>query len=163
MTMGLLSDVFDGIVARKLNVSTQMMRRLDSSVDQIFWLCIAGSVYIIAPSFYMDNWLLIFILLSFEGFCYVLCYLRFKKEVATHAISSKIWTLILFATIVDVVLNGHSNVWFQICFYTGIITRMEVILIIVVIKEWVNDVPSIYHAFLLRKGKPIKRNKMFNG
>jgi phosphatidylglycerophosphate synthase len=37
-SIGLLTDIFDGIVARKLNISTQKLRRLDSTVDQIFFV-----------------------------------------------------------------------------------------------------------------------------
>ncbi len=163
MTAGLLSDIFDGIIARRLNISTQTLRRLDSSVDQVFWLCIVVATYIIAPNFYKKNWVSIVILLSAESLCYLVCYLRFRKEVATHAIASKIWTLILFATLIDVVLNSVSGWLFQVCFYFGMITRLEVMSILLLIKEWTNDVPSVYHAILLRNGKPIKRNKIFNG
>lgn len=163
MTTGLLSDIFDGIIARRLNISTQTLRRLDSSVDQVFWLSIVVATYIINPVFYKENWVSIVILLLAEALCYVVCYLRFRKEVATHAIASKIWTLILFATLVDIVLNSTSNFWFQLCFYSGLLTRLEVLSILLLIREWTNDVPSVYHAILLRNGKPIKRNKMFNG
>lgn len=163
MTAGLLSDIFDGIIARRLNISTQTLRRLDSSVDQVFWLCILAATYLLAPAFYWENKVSIIVLLCAEALCYLICYLRFRKEVATHAIASKIWTLILFATLVDIVLNGTSHFWFQLCFYAGMITRLEVILILAIIRQWTNDVPSVYHAILLRNGKPIKRNKIFNG
>ncbi|MDO7851535.1 CDP-alcohol phosphatidyltransferase family protein [Hymenobacter convexus] len=33
LTLGVLTDVFDGIVARQLNISTEKLRRLDSAVD----------------------------------------------------------------------------------------------------------------------------------
>ncbi len=163
MTAGLLSDIFDGIIARRLNISTQTLRRLDSSVDQVFWLCILVATYLLAPAFYWENKVSIIVLLCAEALCYLVCYLRFRKEVATHAIASKIWTLILFATLVDIVLNGTSHFWFQLCFYAGMITRLEVILILAIIRQWTHDVPSVYHAILLRNGKPIKRNKIFNG
>ena len=163
MTTGLLSDIFDGIIARRLNISTQTLRRLDSSVDQVFWLSIVVATYIITPGFYKENWVSIIILLSAEALCYVVCYLRFRKKVATHAIAFKIWTLILFATLVDIVLNSTSCFWFQLCLYTGLLTRLEVLSILLLIREWTNDVPSVYHAIRLRNGKTIKRNKMFNG
>jgi phosphatidylglycerophosphate synthase len=41
LTVGLLTDIFDGIIARKLQVSTQLLRRLDSTVDQIFFIAVA--------------------------------------------------------------------------------------------------------------------------
>jgi phosphatidylglycerophosphate synthase len=40
ISLGLLSDIFDGIMARKLNVSTEKLRRLESTIDQVFYLCI---------------------------------------------------------------------------------------------------------------------------
>jgi hypothetical protein len=94
---------------------------------------------------------------------YLICFLKFKKEVATHSISSKIWTLILFATLIQIMTTCHSTTLFQISFYIGLITRLEIIGIIFILRKWTNDVPSLYHAVLLRQGKSIKRNKLFNG
>ena len=36
LTLGLMSDIFDGIIARHLGVSDEKLRRLDSNIDQIF-------------------------------------------------------------------------------------------------------------------------------
>lgn len=46
MFLGLLSDIFDGIIARKQNISTEKLRRMDSQVDMVFWLSIGISTYI---------------------------------------------------------------------------------------------------------------------
>lgn len=40
LSLGLLTDIFDGIIARHLNISTQKLRRLDSTVDQIFFISV---------------------------------------------------------------------------------------------------------------------------
>ena len=161
--LGLLSDIFDGIIARKLNISTPALRRLDSGVDQVFWLMIIAGCYIISPVFFKRNYLQILMVLGVEGLCYLLSYIKFKKEVATHAIASKLWTLVLFATVIQLIATGNSNVLFQICFYLGILTRLEIIIMLLLIKTWTNDIPTVYHAILLRKNKAIKRHKLFNG
>jgi len=163
IVLGLLSDIFDGIIARRLHISTQKLRRLDSTVDQFFWLCIVAGAYMISPVFFKHNLVLIIVILSMEVACYLLSFIKFKKEIATHAISSKIWTLILFATLVQVIATGNAVILFYICFWLGVVTRMEIILMLVILKEWTNDVPSLYHAVLIKNGKPIKRNKLFNG
>lgn len=36
LVLAVLTDVLDGVVARQLGVSTQGLRRLDSSIDQVF-------------------------------------------------------------------------------------------------------------------------------
>ncbi|MDO7743361.1 MAG: CDP-alcohol phosphatidyltransferase family protein, partial [Pedobacter sp.] len=97
---GLISDIFDGIIARKLNVSTVRLRRLDSAVDQVFWISAMVAAYIVCAPFFQANMMLLILLLSMEGLTYLISYIRFKKEVATHAISSKIWTLTILAALV---------------------------------------------------------------
>ena len=160
---GLSSDVFDGIIARRLGCSSEKLRRLDSTVDQIFWCLVAASVFIQYPHLFHTHAREIITLLIVEAITYVICFTKFRKEVATHAISSKVWTLIMFATLVELMLKGNSSVLFEIFFYTGIASRLEIIIILLVLKSWANDIPTFYHAIKLRKGKIIKRHKLFNG
>jgi phosphatidylglycerophosphate synthase len=160
---GLLSDIFDGIIARRLGVSTETLRRLDSSVDQVFWIASAVTAFIISPDFFRENIIAIIILAGLEAMCYVISYLRFGKEVSTHALASKLWVLTLFATLIEIIATGGSSAIFITCIVLGIITRLEIIGILFVLKQWTHDVPSIYHAVQLRRNKPIKKNKLFNG
>ncbi|RFM35429.1 hypothetical protein [Chitinophaga silvisoli] len=93
----------------------------------------------------------------------MISYLRFKKEVATHAIASKFWTLTILASVIQIMLSCKAGILFQFAFYFGLATRLEIILILFIIRNWYNDVPSVYHAVQLRKGREIKRNRLFNG
>lgn len=162
-SVGLLTDIFDGIIARKLGISTQNLRRLDSTVDQVFFISVVIATFLQCPDFFYTNSFSLLLLFGVEMSAYFICFLKFKKEIATHAISSKIWTLILFATLIQIMATCESGILFQVCLYIGILTRLEIIGIILLLKKWTNDVPSIYHAWLIRKGKDIKRNKLFNG
>ena len=160
---GLLSDIVDGIAARRLNISSTGLRRLDSTVDQAFFILVAVATFFQCPSFFYDHSLELIILVSAEALTYLVCYVKFKKEIATHSISSKVWTLILFATLLQVMVGCTSGALFQWCFYVGMITRLEIIAIVLVLRDWTTDVPSLYHAIRLRQGKLIKRHKLFNG
>lgn len=162
-SIGLLTDIFDGIIARHLNISTQILRRLDSSVDQVFFLSVAAATFIQSPAFFYHNYIKLLIIIGTEALAYLVCFIRFRKEVATHSIGAKLWTLVLFATIIQLILTGTSGVLFDICFYLGILTRIEIIAIILIIPVWTNDVPGIYRAVLLKKGKPVRRHKLLNG
>lgn len=163
LTIGLLTDIFDGIIARKLNVSTQNLRRLDSTVDQAFFISFAIATYIQCPNFFTANVIKLTILFSIEALTYIVSFVKFKKEIATHTIGAKIWTLFLFATLVQIIAQCNSLVVFELCFWIGILTRLEIIAIIITLKKWTNDVPTFYHSLMLRKNKEIKRNKLFNG
>ncbi|WP_412465871.1 CDP-alcohol phosphatidyltransferase family protein [Pedobacter sp. KLB.chiD] len=163
LSVGLLTDVFDGIIARKLHISSEKLRRLDSGIDQVFFISVAVATYIQCPGFFKTNLIKLVILGAFEVSTYVLSYIKFKKEIATHSIGAKIWTLTIFATLVAVMVYCESVVLFEICFWLGLATRLEIIAIVLTLKKWTNDVPSFYHAVKLRQGKEIKRHKLFNG
>lgn len=160
---GLLSDIFDGIIARRLGVSSTRLRRLDSTADQVFFLAVGAATYLQCPGFFRAHAAGIGILLVLEGATYALSFLRFRREVATHSIGAKIWTLTLVATLVEVMVHCQSNVLFQICLWTGVVTRIEILAILALIPAWTNDVPSVFGALRLRRGLPIRRHKMFNG
>jgi len=163
LSIGLLTDVFDGIIARKLNISSEKLRRLDSGIDQVFFISVAVATYIQCPDFFKANLIKLIILGVFEASTYVFSYLKFKKEIATHSIGAKIWTLSIFATLVEIMVHCESIELFEICFWLGLVTRLEILAIVFTLKKWTNDVPTIYHAIKLRQGKEIKRNKLFNG
>lgn len=161
--LDVLTDIFDGIITRKLNVSTQKLRRMDSSVDQVFWICCLIGAYLICGDFFNANYLKLLILLAVEGLTYVVSFIRFKKEVATHTILSKIWTLTIMGALIQVIISCNSLMLFNICFYLRVFSILEIIAILIVLKNWTNDIPSLYHAVLLRQGKQIKRHKLLNG
>jgi phosphatidylglycerophosphate synthase len=161
-SLGLLSDIFDGIIARRLRVATQKLRRLDSLVDQVFFTCVTLALFIKWPGFFTHNAARILILVSAEGAAYLGCWLKFRREVATHALASKLWALVLFATLFQVLITGNSTVLFTVCFYLGLLTRLEIIGIILLLRHWAHDVPSIYHAYLSRRGQAIARHSLFN-
>lgn len=163
LSIGLLTDIFDGIIARHLNISSQKLRRLDSTVDQVFFISVITATYIQCPDFFKTNIHKLVILFGFEILTYLISFIKFRKEIATHTIGAKIWTLILFATLIQIILQCKSDILFNLCFWVGLLTRIEITAIILILKKWTNDVPTFYHALKLRQGKTIKRNKLFNG
>ena len=163
LSIGLVTDIFDGIIARILKVSNEKLRRLDSNVDQVFFISVVIATYIQCSSFFIENRIWLFILIGFEIATYLLSYLKFRKEIATHSLGAKVWTLLLFATLVQLMYSCSSTILFQFCFWVGILTRLEIIAIVLILRKWTNDVPSVFAAIKLRKGKEIKRNDLFNG
>lgn len=160
---GVVSDFLDGFTARMWHLSTEHLRKADSNVDQFFWLVTAVAVYLITPQFYHTYKWHIILLVIMEAAAYLISYIRFRNVVATHAILSKLWVVTLLCTFIQIVLTGDSGWVFMVCFWVGLLSRLEIIAIMLVLKNWTNDVPGIYHAIQLRKGKTIKRNKIFNG
>lgn len=163
MYLGLLSDIFDGIIARKLNVSSEKLRRLDSQIDVIFWLGIGVSTYLLQPAIISDYGIYIIALLATESLCYLVSFIKFKKETCTHAWFSKIWGLSLIATFTSIIGFGYGGLAMTLCLCLGFLSHLDVILITLILPKWNHDIPSSFHAYKIRKGKTIKRYKLFNG
>jgi len=163
LILGMLNDIFYGMLARHLGVSTERLRRLSSNVDQIFFICAIVSIYLQQPAFFQQQLYPIIILVASEMAIYVVSFIKFRKEVATHSLGAKILTLFLFALLVQVTLTGQSHILFLIVFWLGILTRAEIIAIILVLKQWQNDVPNLKQAWRIRKGLAVQHNRFFNG
>ena len=162
MFLGLLSDIFDGIIARKQGVSTEKMRRLDSQTDLIFWLSVAVGCYLIYPHLIIASKYGVMALLAMEALCYLVSLLKFGKETCTHAFLSKIWGLTLLATFTSLLGFAFGGWILATCIVIGLISQLDVVLIVLILPKWTHDVPSFYHAILIRKGIAFRKSKYLN-
>lgn len=160
--MGLLSDVFDGIIARRLGTSSEKLRRMDSQTDLVFWLCVAWCSWVLNPEIIIENAVPIIVIFIMEALTYVFSFLKFGKETCTHALLSKLWGITLLLAFVGMIGFGYSGFTFLLAVIFGIIGHIDVLLIILILPKWTFDVPSSYHAYLIRRGIPFKKNKLFN-
>ena len=144
MAIGFLTDVFDGIIARKLNVASEKLRVWDSNVDQFFWLSVLFTVFYLNQDFLFANWKWIALIILLEANCYIVSFIKFKKTIATHSYMAKLWAISLLAFLIDLSLNTDSTYIFWICIFLGIISRLEIIVIILKLKKWRADVSSVF-------------------
>jgi CDP-diacylglycerol--glycerol-3-phosphate 3-phosphatidyltransferase len=160
MYLGLLSDIFDGIIARKQNISTEKLRRLDSLVDLIFWISIAIGIWILNPALFHENKVSILVIFILEALCYIISFLKFGKEASTHAFLSKIWGLTLVIAFTSLIGLNYAGIPFYVSVIIGVISHIDVILIILILPEWTHDIPSAYHAYLIRKNISFKKTNI---
>lgn len=160
--VGLLSDIFDGIIARNVGVQNAALRRMDSQVDMIFWLSAGISTWLLQPDLISSNRFTISIIFLMEIACYVISIIKFAKETCTHALLSKMWGLSLLAAFTALIGFNHAGIPFSVAIILGFISHIDRILITLILPQWTHDIPSAYHAYLISKGRSFKRNKLFN-
>ncbi|WP_338408990.1 CDP-alcohol phosphatidyltransferase family protein [uncultured Flavobacterium sp.] len=163
MYLGLVSDILDGIIARKQNISSAKLRRMDSQTDMIFWLSIGFATWILYPQLIADNSIVICTILVMEVACYAISIIKFKKETCTHAFLSKLWGITLLIAFTSLIGYNHAGVPFTLAIIMGLISHVDRILITLILPKWTHDIPSAYHAYLIRKGIKFKRNEYLNG
>jgi phosphatidylglycerophosphate synthase len=159
----ILSDVFDGIIARHLKISTQDMRRMDTKIDTVFWFSCLFYICINHHAFLKSHLLQIGVLVFSEFFIIGFGFIKFQERISYHTILSKFWAILLLWFFVDLVLNNTCYISFNISFWYGMAVQIEILLIAIILKNPQTDVPGLIPAIKLRKGMKIKRNRLFNG
>jgi CDP-diacylglycerol--glycerol-3-phosphate 3-phosphatidyltransferase len=162
VVVGFLTDLFDGIVARRLNVATPNLRRFDSQTDLVFWLCVLGCVFVARPEVARAQWGYPAGILALEAVTYTLSILKFGWEACTHAYSAKAWAVLAVGAFVAVLGFGEEVYAFPALFVGYVLSWLDVVAIILILPQWRSDVPSFYHALLVRRGVPFRTFKFFN-
>jgi CDP-diacylglycerol--glycerol-3-phosphate 3-phosphatidyltransferase len=153
-----LSDIFDGIIARRLGVSTTALRKADSTVDLFFWLASMTALYFLRPDDVMRNFIIIWYGIAAEIVEQLICLLRFHRMTATHARSAKFMGLCLLVGMTTLALGGSSIVAFWIIGIGITVSVFDGCAIVVLLPYWEADVPSAWEAWRLRQGLPVRRH-----
>jgi CDP-diacylglycerol--glycerol-3-phosphate 3-phosphatidyltransferase len=161
LVVGFLSDVFDGVVARHYRVATPGLRRLDSTVDTVFYLAIAYAVFRLHPAPLRALAWPIGIVLVGEALNYVAAYLVFKRGAGYHAWSAKAWGALLFVALLLLLASGSSAL-LPVALVLGVIAQADTLAITLALPVWQSDVPSAWHAVRMRRdprrGRTVERD-----
>jgi len=150
LSLGFLSDVFDGIIARRLGVATPGLRRLDSSADTLFYVAAVFAAWQLYPQVIKENIIALAMLILLELVRYAVDLAKFGREASYHMWSSKAWGIVLFVAFLALLAFGYTGGWIAMALYVGIVADVEGLAISFVLVEWKSDVPSILHAIKSR-------------
>lgn len=150
LALALLSDFFDGVIARHLGVATAGLRRLDSFADTVFCASAAVAVWMLHPEMIRERWFSLAILVALEVTRYALDFLKFHREASYHMWSAKLWALALFLAFFAVLVDGRGGLWVEAAILLGIASDLEGIVISLLLPDWRHDVPSLVHAWRIR-------------
>jgi phosphatidylglycerophosphate synthase len=142
----ILTDIFDGVAARKFKCDSVHLRQLDSKVDTVFWLALMYVLLVIRTDFMHNHAVELFILLASEVLIQLIGYFKFNSSLALHTYGAKIWALLITFTVLQLLLGFNADALFYIMFVWGIIAQTEVILIIFKMKIFKVDVKWLFKA-----------------
>jgi phosphatidylglycerophosphate synthase len=146
-----VSDVFDGIVARRLGVATEALRRADSIVDALFYVTALGVLVLHAPRAALAGTPGIAVLLSLEVARLVIERRKFGKMAAYHAWSAKAWGITLWLGFSEAFITGRAGPLFWAAIVVGILADLEGLAISSILPSWHHDVPSVWHALQIQR------------
>ena len=146
-----VSDVFDGIIARRLGVATERFRLADSVVDIGFYLFVAAACLLAYPEVWRQHRTGILLVAGLEAGRWVFDLAKFGRIASYHMWSSKLWGILLFLGFGEVFARGGPGVLFTAAVVVGIANEVEGLVASLILPWWRHDVPSVWHALALRR------------
>ena len=151
LALGVLSDIFDGVIARRLGCATATLRKLDSRADVVFWLFTLLAALKACPGARPSLLTMAGVLVLIELVAPVISFIRFRQEASTHHILSKVFGLGLWLLMTVLLLHGSAG-WLQpAVFALGVVSQIEGIAIVLALPAWRTDISGIGHALRLRR------------
>ncbi|MEA5597899.1 CDP-alcohol phosphatidyltransferase family protein [Rivularia sp. UHCC 0363] len=148
--IAVLSDIFDGIIARRLKVSTTQLRQADSWADICLYLGVAISTWLVYPQIIIDFRLPLLSAITIQLILFAVSLIKFQKFPSFHTYTAKAWGLALLAATVGLFGFGYANtLWVAIALCW--LNSLEEIAMTLLLPTWQCDVLSIFHALELRK------------
>jgi CDP-diacylglycerol--glycerol-3-phosphate 3-phosphatidyltransferase len=140
---GTLSDIFDGVLARKFGVATPTLRRYDSVADVIYYLFILAVAWLLCKPLITQTWRAILLILLSEAGSIIASLVRFGKYPATHSYLAKIYGLCLLGGLIALLVFNASS-WAVIALtIVALVTNAEIIAIHFIMDSPPVDVRSI--------------------
>lgn len=144
LVTGTLSDIFDGILARRLGVATPALRRYDSVTDVIYYLFVLGALWILCHAVIAQNWIWLALILVSEALAILVCAVKFGKYPATHSYLAKFYGLCLLAGLIALLVFNAGSCSVIALAIVALTANAEIIAIHLLMKEPPVDVKSIF-------------------
>ena len=145
LVVGTLSDIFDGILARRIGVSTPGLRRYDSITDVIYYLFILGALWRLCQHVALHNLWALAIILGSETIGILVCVVKFGTYPATHSWLAKFYGLCLLGGLIALLAFDAGNWAMIMVAVVAAVTNAEIMLLHLLAKTPPVDVPSIFH------------------
>ncbi|MBD2741516.1 CDP-alcohol phosphatidyltransferase family protein [Coleofasciculus sp. FACHB-1120] len=144
--LAFLSDIFDGVIARRIGVSTASLRQADSLADVCLYLCIGISAWLVHPDVITEFSIPLSLIILMQLIWLVVNLAKYGKPASYHTYSAKTWGVTLF--IATIALFGFNYAGFTLFMMiaVGCLHTLEEIAMTLILPTWTHDVLSIVHA-----------------
>lgn len=146
VTFAFLSDILDGVIARRLGVATDSLRFADSVIDLAFYLAAVVAVFVRAPSALVELRWPIAGIAALEAARLVIELAKFGRMAAYHMWSAKIWGITLWLGFSEVFFGGRAGPLFRLAVIMGIVADLEGLVASLLLKTRQRDVRTLWHA-----------------
>jgi phosphatidylglycerophosphate synthase len=148
--LALLSDVFDGLLARRWHMDAEALRRWDTRADTFFYACVLAVVWLRYPASVQQRFPLIAALIGAEIAQHLVAIIKYRRHASYHSILSKIWGLLLAGAMIALLGWGVDNWFLDLAIAWGILCNLQGLAMTLLLPAWHRDVLTLFHAWRLR-------------
>jgi phosphatidylglycerophosphate synthase len=146
-----LSDVLDGMIARRTGTATPALRFADTIVDTIFFVAAAIALRVAVPHAYEGLWLPLVTLIVVHVSRSTFELTKYGRIAPYHMWSSKVLGVVLAGALVTAFATGRPTFLLGIGLWFGVVNELEGFLASLLLPQWRCDVPTVLHAVRVSK------------
>jgi phosphatidylglycerophosphate synthase len=147
----LVSDIYDGVLARQWRCDTAGVRLFDSMADTVFYLCTAAALWVSEPQLWRSYGGLLVLLLVLETMRFAFDFAKFGRPASYHSYLAKVWGLVMAVAVIGVFALDRSNVLVPVALVLGILCNVEGMAMSAVLPVWRKDVKTLAKAWRIRR------------
>lgn len=138
-----ITDVLDGFISRKMNLTSDFGARLDSIADLFFY---AVSIIILLPilveklPYYI--WIFVAVILTVRICSYIVSAIRFHRFATHHTYLNKITGVFVFAVPYSLITDYYVAFCITVC-VIGFLSSLEDLLIHIIFAEYNDSIKTV--------------------
>ena len=144
ITISLVSDVLDGLIARSFHLQTKIGAKLDSWADLGTYILAFLAIYLFKWQEIKPYSVPLLLFASVMLLSYVIVFVKFKSLIGLHTYMFKATGYLQGAFIISLFVWGFYLIPYYICLVWGILACLEEMLIILLLKEPRSNVKGLY-------------------
>lgn len=144
ISISLVTDILDGMIARIFKMQTSIGARLDSWADTGTYILAFVAIYLFKWDVIKKDWLILVVFFVCWILSYAIVLIKFRGLIGLHTYLFKITGYLQGAFIVILFLFGYYAWLFYLCLCAGALACIEEIIIISLIKEPMSNVKGLY-------------------
>ncbi len=146
----LLSDIFDGVLARRWKTDTAALRLSDTLADTAFYLCVAAAICFGMPAVWHQYRSGVLLVLGCEIVHFAFDFIKFGKPASYHSYLAKTWGLVLAVAVVVTFATQHVSIWMSAAVALGVLSNAETLAMSLILPVWRRDVKTLSLAWRIR-------------
>lgn len=149
--VGFLTDVYDGVLARRWGTATAGLRIADSATDVAFYLFLLAAAVIRHGTVLRERLWWIGVVLLLEGAHFAFSIVKYGRMASYHSYASKAWGFLLALATVALLCFDRAFWLMTLALGWGILCEIEGFAISILLPEWTHDVKTLHHAAGIRR------------